>query len=137
MKTGLLALLVFVAFALNAQKLRVPPPVKAAFIKQYPAASHVTWEKEKGNYEANWGGQSGEDHSVMYTPSGGFIEAVEAIKISQLPNGVAEYIKTHYKGAKITEAGRVTDARGKISYEAEVRKKDILFDENGKFIKED
>lgn len=137
MKTGLLALLVFVAFALNAQKLRVPTPVKAAFVKQYPAASHVTWEKEKGNYEANWGGQSGEDHSVMYTPSGGFIEAVEAIQISQLPNGVAEYIQTHYKGAKITEAGRVTDARGKISYEAEVRKKDILFDENGKFIKED
>lgn len=32
------------------------------------------------------------------------------------------YVKHHYKGAKIIEAGRVTDAKGKITYEAEVKK---------------
>jgi hypothetical protein len=39
------------------------------------------------------------------------------------------------KGSKIAEAGRVTDAKGKISYEAQVNGKDIIFDENGTFTK--
>jgi len=29
----------------------------------------------------------------------------------------------------------VTDAKGKPSYEAEVNRKDIIFDENGSFVK--
>jgi hypothetical protein len=41
----------------------------------------------------------------------------------------------HYKGAKITEAGKVTNAKGETSYEAEVHGRDIIFSENGKFVK--
>ena len=48
---------------------------------------------------------------------------------------VTAYVKEHYKGAKITEAGKVTDAKGKLSYEAEVHGKDIIFDENGNFVR--
>lgn len=116
-------------------KINVPTAVKNSLAKKYPTATNVTWEKEKVNYEANWGGKSGEDNSVQFTPSGNFIEIVNAIQISELPNGVSSYVKQHYNGAKITEAGRVTDAKGKISYEAEVNKKDLVFDEKGNFIK--
>ena len=116
-------------------KINVPAAVKSALTKKYPTATKVTWEAEKGNYEANWGGKSGEDKSVQFTPAGEFIEIVNAISIGELPKAVLVYVKEHYKGAKITEAGKVTDAKGKISYEAEVHKKDILFDENGNFIK--
>ncbi len=113
----------------------IPSAVKSALSKKYPDAKNVTWEKEKGNYEANWGGKSGEDNSVQYTPSGTFIEIVNAIAVNQLPASVSTYIKQHYKGAKITEAGKVTDAQGKLSYEAEVHGKDIIFDENGNFVR--
>ena len=116
-------------------KITVPKPVKDALAKKYPEASKVTWEKENGNYEANWGGKSGEDHSVQFTPSGEFIEIVNAIPVSELPKNTIDYVKAHYKGAKITEAGKVTDAKGKMSYEAEVHGKDIIFDENGNFAK--
>ena len=116
-------------------KLHVPSAVKTALAKKYPDASKVTWEKENGNYEANWGGKSGEDNSVQFTPAGSFIEIVNAISVNELPNPVSAYVNTHYKGAKITEAGKVTDAKGKLSYEAEVHGKDIVFDENGKFVK--
>ncbi|HYM93808.1 MAG TPA: PepSY-like domain-containing protein [Chitinophagaceae bacterium] len=122
----------------NAQRLKeanVTQPVKAALAKKYPQATKVTWEKEKGNYEANWGGKSGEDNSVQFTPSGDFVEIVEAIPVNSLPKQVISYIKEHYKGARITEAGKVTDAKGKISYEAEVNRKDIIFDEKGNFVK--
>lgn len=117
------------------EKVNVPPAVRTALAKKYPEASKVTWEKEKGNYEANWGGKSGEDNSVQFTPSGNFIEIVNAIPVSQLPASAITYVKEHYKGTKITEAGKVTDAKGKTSYEAEVHGRDIIFDENGTFIK--
>jgi len=123
-----------------AQKVRtadVPATVQSALTKKYPNATGVTWEKEKGNFEANWGGRSKEDNSVVFTPQGSFVEMVVAIPVSELPAGVTTYVKTHYPSAKITEAGKVTDALGKISYEAEVKGKDLVFDEKGNFIKVD
>ena len=140
MKTVLISGLILLSFANSAfaqkvGKVVVPAAVRTALLKKYPSATKVTWEKENGNYEANWGGKSGEDNSVQYTPNGEFIEIVNAIPVSQLPAPIVTYIKAHYKGSKITEAGRVTDAKGKISYEAEVNKKDIIFDEKGNFLK--
>lgn len=126
--------------ALMAQDLKesnVPANVKAAFAKKYPDAKKISWEKEKGNYEANWGGTSGEDNSAAFTPAGEFIEIVVAIPVTALPASVAPYVKAHYKGTPIKEAGKVTDAKGKLSYEAEIEGKDLIFDENGIFVKED
>ena len=121
----------------NKGKITVPAKVKAALIKKYPGATKVTWEKEKGNFEANWGGKSGEDHSVQYTPKAVFVEIVDAIPVSELPKAVSEYVALHYPKSKITEAGKVTDAKGKQTYEAEVKGKDLIFDLDGKFLKKD
>ena len=59
----------------------------------------------------------------------------KAISQSELPKPVISYVKEHYNGAKITEAGKVADAQGKLSYEAEVKGKDVIFDEGGNFVK--
>lgn len=120
-----------------ANALDVPAAVKQSLAKKYPNATKVTWEKEKGNYEANWGGKSGEDTSVTFTPSGEFVEEVDAIPVNQLPPAIFEHVKTNYKGTKIKEAGRVTNAAGKKMFQAEIKGKDLLFDEKGKFIKID
>jgi hypothetical protein len=139
MKKYLTLFMLFVLFftSIQAQTIKssqVPDVVKTNLLKQYPGAKNVIWEKEHGNYEANWGGKSKEDNSVQYSSKGDFIEYVKAIPVSQLPKAVAEYVKAHYKGAKITEAGLVTDAGGKTHYEAEVNKKDLIFDKEGNFI---
>ncbi len=100
---GLFLLAAATGVSVNAQDLKssnVPGTVKTALIKKYPQAVKASWEKEKGNYEANWGGKSGEDNSVQFTPSGEFIEIVKAISVSELPKQVPAYIKQHYKGAK-------------------------------------
>ena len=128
-------LLAGISYGQKAKKSDIPAVVTSALAKKYPQAKNVTWEKEKGNYEANWGGKSGEDNSVMFTPAGEFIEIVKAIPVSSLPKPAIAYVKEHYKKARITEAGKVTDAHGKTTYEAEVNKKDIVFDENGNFVK--
>ncbi len=138
--TRLFLPLLFITTATFAQKLKpadVPAAVKTALAQKYPAATAVTWEKEKGNFEANWGGRSKEDNSVLFSPSGSFIEQVVAIPAGDLPPAVATYVKQHYPGAKITEAGKVTDAAGKTRYEAEVKGKDLIFDAAGNFLKVD
>src|SRR5450755_566705 len=109
----------------------VPEAVKTAFAQKYPDTKKVSWEKEKGNFEANWGGKSGEDNSVVFTPSANFVEIVVAIPINQFPASVAPYVNKNYHGVKITEAGKVTNAAGKQMYEAEIKGKDLIFDEHG------
>jgi hypothetical protein len=142
MKRSVLFIFAFTAFAGNfkardMKSKNVPAAVKEALAKKYPNATKVSWEKESGNYEANWGGKSGEDTSVQFTPAGAFVEEVDAIAISQLPAAVAPYVKAHYNGAKIKEAGKVTDAAGKHFFEAEIKGKGLIFDESGKFVKVD
>lgn len=138
--TGAVAVSTMLSMPLAAQtinKSKVPVAVTNALMNKYPAAAKVTWEKEHGNYEANWGGKSGEDMSVQFSPAGDFVEQVQAIPLSALPAGVAQYVRTHYKGAKISEAGKVTDAKGITKYEAEIKGKDMIFDEKGNFIRVD
>ncbi|MEO9146794.1 MAG: PepSY-like domain-containing protein [Ginsengibacter sp.] len=118
-------------------QLHVPTTVRTALTKKYPEASKVTWEKEKGNYEANWGGRDGEANSVQFTPSGEFIEIVQNISAKSLPAGVLSYMKEHYKGAKLGDTGKVTDANGITFYEVEIKGRDVIFDESGNFVKEE
>jgi hypothetical protein len=123
----------------GGKHIHVPAVVKNENMKKYPESKkqHITWETEKGNYEANWGGKDGEANSVTYTPSGTFVEIVKAIPTKDLPKGVLSYVKAHYKNAKFGDVGRVLDAQGKTTYEVEINRKDVIFDENGNFVKEE
>ena len=123
----------------GGRNINVPAVVKNANMKKYPQSKtkHITWETEKGNYEANWGGKDGEANSVTYTPSGTFIEIVKAVSTKDLPKGVLSYVKEHYKNAKFGDVGKVLDAQGKTSYELEINGKDVIFDDNGNFVKEE
>jgi hypothetical protein len=126
------------AFSQRVRTADVPAAVKTALQQKYPSASGVGWEKEKGNYEANWGGASKEDNSVLFTPPGNaYGHNPRPPPATGRPAAVADYVRTHYPGAKIAEAGKVTDAEGRTRYEAEVKGKDLLFDEKGDFIKFD
>lgn len=119
----------------SKEKVMVPAAVKKALAQKYPEAKKIMWEAEKGNFEANWGGKSGEDNSVLFTPAGKFLEIVKLIPVSELPAAIPAYVKANYKRAKITEAGKAMDAAGKITYEAEIKNKVLIFSEAGAFIK--
>ena len=72
----------------------------------------------------------------MFEPNGTFTESEVDIKAAVLPATVLAYVKEHYKGKTIKEAAKITKADGAINYEAEVNGKDVIFDANGKFLKE-
>lgn len=128
---------VSIAFTASAQKLdaaKVPAAVKASFSKQYSGIT-AKWEKEEGKYEANFK-HNGNTMSALFETNGTFIESEMDIKVADLPATVLAYVKEHYKGKSIKEGAKITKADGTVNYEAEVSAMDLIFDSNGKFLKE-
>lgn len=124
-------------FSCNAQKLdasKVPSAVKSSFEKQYPGTTGK-WEKENNDYEVNFE-KDGHEMSTVIDASGVIKETETEIKVAELPETVLSYVKENYKGKTIKEAAKIMKADGTINYEAEVAGKDVIFDANGKFIKE-
>ena len=138
-KTIVLASVIFAVTAANAQKVKeaeVPAEVKASFTKKYAAAKVKGWEKEKGNYEAEFDYNKAE-MSVVMDPKGNILETETEINVSELPKAVASYCAEKYKGKKVKEASKIVNAKGETTYEAEIEKMDVIFDANGKFLKEE
>lgn len=122
---------------LSAQKLKeseVPSAVISAFQKKYPS-TQAKWEKEKGNYEVNFK-KEGKTMSAVIDKAGTILETETDIAVNELPQTAQSYLKTHYKNAKIKEAAKIVKASGEVNYEGEVNGRDVIFDTNGKFIKE-
>lgn len=132
---GLLAGILVIAGTITAQKLKeteVPAAVKASFAKHFPGIS-AKWEKEDTHYEAGFH-QNGKEMSALFDANGNLTETEMAIKVSELPATVRQYIQKNFPGAKIREASIITLANGTKHYEAEVNGKDLIFDANGNFI---
>jgi len=138
-KTIFLLAIGFSVITANAQKLKeadVPAGVKATFTKLYPTAKVEKWEKEDVNYEAEFENNKVET-SVLIGPTNNLLETETEIKVSELPKAVADYCTKNCAGKKIKEASKITDASGKVTYEAEVDEADYIFDSNGNFIKKE
>lgn len=136
MKKLLLFPIVMISLAATAQeKVTAPAVARTAFAKNFGDAKKVSWEKEDGNYEVTFE-QNRKKMSAIYNPKGVLQETEYAIKISELPAPVTTYMKAHYKGVSIKDAAKITKADGTVLYEAAIKGKDVVFDANGKFVKE-
>lgn len=135
MKKVLFSFIILISATASAQSKGIPAAAKTAFAKSYPGVSKVTWEKEDGNFEASFE-QNGNQLSVIYDVKGAVLESEAEIKITDLPASVTGYMKEHYKGIAIKSAAKITKANGTLNYEAGIKGKDVLFDVNGKFLKE-
>lgn len=93
-------------------------------------------ESENKDFEVNFS-QNGKQTSAVLNAAGALKETEKEIKISELPSTITSYVKEHYKDQKITEAAKITKANGEINYEAQVNKVDVIFDQKGKFLKEE
>jgi len=138
MKTTILT--VFVAFAIgnaNAQRIKeseVPAAVISSFQNNFKGIKAERWGKESGNYEAEFDLKD-KEASATFAPDGKWIETEVEIPMSEMPKAAAEYIAKNYDGKRVRETAKITTADGKVKYEAEIRKQDLLFDENGNLLK--
>ncbi|TDE29284.1 hypothetical protein E0I61_08970 [Flavobacterium ranwuense] len=129
-----LSMLTFISFGQKVKDKNVPQIIKNALHQKYPDAKGVKWDKEKNNYEASFD-KNNVDNSILITPEGKIIEMETEIQITELPKNVTDYVKKHYTGQKNVEAAKITDVNGKVTFEAEIKGKDLIFDSNGNFIK--
>jgi putative PepSY-like beta-lactamase-inhibitor len=134
MKNTIIAFALLATVSCAAQN--VPGAVKNAFAKSFPNTTVKKWDKEDGNYEANFT-KDGKSMSATFDTTGKWMETETDIRVNELPAAVINYVKSNYKGATIKEAAVLSNTESKKMYEAEVKGKDLLFDENGKFVKEE
>jgi len=139
MKTKLI-LIVLSIFSLSvfAQNVNVPKKVHEQFMKLYPKTKEVKWTKEsKDEFEAEFK-ENGKSVSVVMNTEGELKETETKIDIKDLPSSVELFVMKDYKDYKITEAAKIIDAKGVLTYEAEIskgkEKEDLLFDKDGKSI---
>lgn len=136
-------LFIIVLFAgagcVSAQKVNesdVPAAVKTTFKSKCPGVTGVKWEKEDGNYEGHYSSSKTEMTCVI-DPNGKFVQSEVAINASGLPKGATDYLAKNLSGKKVSEAAKITEASGKVTYEAEVDDNDYIFDEGGNFLKKE
>lgn len=121
----------------HSRSVNPPANVKHAFAKLYPTALGVTWNTSDGNYRARWGGTVGKDTSAYFSDSATFIGEENTIPVGELPASIADYAKQHYNGAEINRAGCKMDAKGHRMCTAEINGDNLVFDDNGNFLKVD
>jgi hypothetical protein len=119
----------------------VPKAVLGSFQQNFKGAKVEKWEKEKnGEYEAEFT-LNKQEQSANFSTDGKLLQTETEIKVSELPKAVSEYVTKNYAGYKISEAAKIVDPAGVISYEAEVEKGkeefDLIFDSNGGFLKKE
>ena len=137
MKKVFLAAFVLGIFAVSAFAFSgddAPAAVKASFSKLYPKVQKVKWGKEDANYEAEFDMNKSE-MSCLFDASGNLLETETEIEVSALPQIVTAYVTRNYQGEKIKEASKIVDAKNVMTYEAEVKEGDLIFDATGAFLK--
>lgn len=134
-------LVVFAAVTVSAQikkEVKVTEKAKACFAKLYPNVKEVKWGKEgKTEFEAEFK-DNGKTISVVIDAEGNLRETETDIAKSDLPKGIEEYVAKFHDGWRITEAAEIVDAKGNVTFEAQISKgkikKDLLFDKSGKLV---
>ncbi|MCB0649901.1 MAG: PepSY-like domain-containing protein [Saprospiraceae bacterium] len=131
-------LLFFVASAC-AQK-NIPNAVKAAFAEKFPGATSIKWEKEDGEFEAEFKWQQSE-YSANYSMDGKWMETEKSIDKKDLPEAVTATLADQFKDYKIKEANLLSNPEMEVAYEVELKSGlktiEVLLDASGKVIKKE
>lgn len=125
MKTaGILLTLVFFHTQFFGQKLKnedLPAPVRSAFEKKYPELKKVEWEKEDGNFEAEFK-VKGKEVAVVFDGGGQWLQTETELEKADLPQHVLQFLEKDYPGFKLEEACLIKTSANESYYELEVEK---------------
>ena len=127
------ALASMTACAQKTKEKDIPAAVTSAFQKNFPKAEELRWDKEGSNYEASFEWNE-VDQSVLFDARGNTLETEMEIAQNELPKAALDYVAAHYNGKSVKEAAKITDASGKVTYEVEIKGKDLMFDNSGTYL---
>jgi hypothetical protein len=124
------------AYAQTISEQDVPVVVKSKVTSLYPDVKVEKWKKHNGDYKAQFD-ENKKETWVIINPKGDLVKTKTEIEASDLPSSASEYIRKNYDGKKTSEAYKVIDATGVVTYKAEVDDTYLVFDANGMFIKKE
>jgi len=131
----LMVLLTFcLGASLTACAQKTPPPAAAVatFNQMFKNVEELQWEKEKnGEWEAEFE-QNEVEMSANFSADGKWMETETEIKFAELPAPVQAALK----GKKVKETAKIQKSDGTTVYEAEVKRKDMIFDASGNLLSE-
>lgn len=130
--------LVISVSAANQKDDKIPATAKGGFAAKFPSAQKAKWSIEKpGEFEVEYV-LSGVESSALFDAEGNLLETETEIKESELPATVKATLARDFKGYKLDEIEKVTDAKGIITFEMEAakgkEKLEISFDTTGKLV---
>jgi hypothetical protein len=136
----IIIVLLLVSLTAFAKETNVPQVVKDTFTKLYPKVTDAKWEEDEKNiFEAEFK-ENGKEITLFFNNQGTLIETETTIQISVLPANIEKVVNKKFAGYIIAEAAKIVDQNGKVAYEIDITKgqlkKEVLFDKDGKFIKE-
>ena len=120
----LLSIMLLVSFGFS-QNLKVsadvvPASVKAAFLNKYPSITKIVWEKEFGNYEANFKMHK-KEYEATFDSTGKWIKTAMDFERTDLPEVVLSAVEKEFPGAKIKEVAKGERFDNKPYYEVNIK----------------
>ena len=112
---------------------KAPKVVQTVMKNMYPGISKINWRMKKERLEAEFK-NNGIKTSVTFQANGTIKEVEEEIAFSDFPKTALDYIKQNFPNEKIKEIAKITNANGMITYEAEIKGTDYIFDTQGNLI---
>ncbi len=110
-----------------AQKATPPAAAVTSFNGMFKNVEELKWKKEKsGAWEAEFE-MNEVEMSAVFSAEGKWLETETEIKPAELPAPV----RAALKGKRVKEAAKIEKADGSMAYEAEVRRKDMMYDAGG------
>ncbi len=138
MRKLLMLLILFCFFSpAKSQDLRereVPPPVKKQNKLSFPLAKKIFWYRENGQYIAEFMIEK-VMYEACYDRSGNLLKTEKDVLANELPNAIIHYAKNINPGELIEGGQKITDNTGRIRWRIVLKGKEILFDEEGNFLR--
>ncbi|MGE0567671.1 MAG: PepSY-like domain-containing protein [Bacteroidia bacterium] len=128
-----------IGYSQNLKESEVPAAVKNSFKGIYNNATVTKWEKEDGQYEAEFTWE-GKKTDAIFNEGGEFQFQEQEVEINTLPKAVKDAVVKKYVGFTINEAELVVDPTGVGFFQLELKNGkneiEIQIQDNGELIKE-
>lgn len=106
---------------------------KAQFAMDYPDAVDGIWEERDGNYQVAYT-MDNIEKIVVYDMNGGKIREEMIIENAAVPSEAKAHVSE--AGGSVEEAKMITYTDNRVEYEIESGGKNLLFDKDGTFLRE-
>ncbi len=139
-----LAIIAAIVFSLSlascASAQDAPQKVKDAFLKKFPTAKSVKWEKENDTeWEAEFK-MDGMEYSSNFTQDGTWQETEHEIKMADVPQNVHNTLRNSYSDFKIKES-EISETSAGMAYEFELKngskKMEVAINSEGNVVKKE